>query len=506
MAEHGGSEGGGAVRQLLAIFGFEVEDHELKKGENSLVSFAEKLKNTASAFAAAFAVHEIGEFVESQAKALHSVERTASALGISTERVQQLQFAAKSMGEDGDVLVGMLGRLQVAQSKAAAGSDGMAGTFHELGVKTKDASGKFKSADEILLDVADGIKNLKDPAKQAAAATQLFGRSGRELLPFLKEGREEAEELFKTYRELGGGYTKEAMEAGKAFEKQQAKLDLTEKSLKNTISIALLPVMTKLSQWAAGAIKWFNDLAKNSNVFQAALVALGAVGTLFAIKMAIAFWPITAAALAVGALILAIDDLITWLQGGDSIIGEQIDKIFGKGSSTDAIKEVKRIWKEIGDEINQATKWLRDHWDTIKEVAKYIGWIHPAGLATHGIKAFIDYGKELKDKRDAKENVGPDGIPMVTSENARQVKDAIENENSGSWLNRILGGGHGSSQKTIPASGNVSIDMSGDVNISVDASGMSGRELASDLEQRMDKHHKRKLAAAKATLQRAASQ
>lgn len=359
---------GGALRELLAVFGFGVDTKELEKGKDKLGEFLETLKGVAEKVLAAFAVEQIYEFAEGQARAMNAIERTGAQLGITTDRVQEFQFAAKSLGLEADALLNSMGRLQVSQQAAAQGSGVQSKAFHQLGVNVKDASGHFKGADALMLDVADGISKMQDPSQQAAAAVTLFGRSGRELLPFLKQGKDGVEDYFKTFKELGGGYDEGALKAGKEFDKQSAKTNLTLTALKNTIAKALLPIVTAISKGVQVVSKWFNSLVKNSNLLQAALIGLTAVAGAFAVSMAIAFAPILLAAAGVAFLIAVIDDLYTFLTGGDSEIGYLIDKIFGEGAQVSAVKAIKDAWEGV----KETFKSLVPH---VKEVIDDFKWV-----------------------------------------------------------------------------------------------------------------------------------
>jgi hypothetical protein len=366
MAEHESGGEGGVLRELLAVFGFGVEEKELEKGKNKLDEFLDKVKEVGEALLAAFAVDEIYEFAEAQAQAMSAIEHTASQLGITTERVQELRFAAKAAGEDADALLRGMSRLQVTQQAAAQGSEEAAKGFRAVGLSASELKGI--GADEMILRVADGLEKIKDPSKRAAAATALFGRQGRELIPVLGEGREGLEGYIKLYHDLGGGYDEAAFKAGKAFETQSARTNLVLTALKNTIAKALLPVVTAFSHGVERVVKWFNDMAKSSHIVEAALVALGAAGAAFAIEMAIAEAPLLAMTALIAGLVLAIDDLYTFLTGGESEIGDVIDKIFGKDAQVDALNQIRDGWRSI-------TETFRELWPYVTKVVDAFKWI-----------------------------------------------------------------------------------------------------------------------------------
>lgn len=368
MADEGG---GGVLRQLLAVFGFSVDVKELKKGENELEGFFDSIKKLAAGIAGVFVAHEIVEFAESGVHAMSEIEHASQRLGISTDRVQEFQFAAKELGLDADALTRSMGRLQVSQQAAAKGSQQSASAFSAMGVDVHAAGGKFKSADELMLDVADGIAKQTDASKQAAMATQLFGRSGRELLPFLKEGRKGVEELAEDFKALGGGYTEAAIEKSKAFEKQSARLGLAFTGLKSTILGALLPVITRIVSGITAAVGWLRKLSENSNAVRASMLTLGAVASVFAIQMAVAFAPLLLMAAAIGAVVLAVDEIITTFQGGDSLIRDGIDAVFGKGATTDTVKAIRDYWGDIHQflrDIKDLGREIYDEWQKLDAI------------------------------------------------------------------------------------------------------------------------------------------
>lgn len=367
--ESGG--GGGVLREILAVFGFGVDDKELNKGETRLNSFLGKVKEVAEGVAAAFAVEKVYEFAEGQAAAMNAIERTAATIGISTDRVQEFQFAAKSLGLDINAVTDSISRMQVAQQMASQGSKEQAQAFKWVGANVKDVNGHMKSADTLFLDVADGISKITDPAKQAAAAQYIFGRSGRQLLPFLKEGRKGAEEYFNTFRELGGGYDEEALKAGKEFDKQSAKTNLTLTALKNTIAKVLLPVVTAVGHAFEKTVKWLNAVAKNTHIVQSVMIAFGAAALVFALPLIAAAAPVLLLAAGIAALIIGLEDLYGFLTGKQSATGEILDKIFGKGAQVEILQQVKDTWARIKDvfkealpyleKIVAAMKWVIDH-------------------------------------------------------------------------------------------------------------------------------------------------
>lgn len=473
---------------------------ELKKGETGLEHFVDRAKKLAEGLAAAFAVKEVYEFVEGQVKAMTQVERTAAALGVSTEKVQELQYASKALGMDGDALLNMLGKLEVNQFKAAGGSKEAANAFSLLGVHVKDAHGKLKPVDELLPDIAEGIKKTADPAKAAAIATALFGKQGRELLPFLKEGREGVEKYAKEFSDLGGGFTKESIEAAKEFEHQQAKMSVTLKSLSSTIMQALLPMVGAMVGWVQRGVMAFKQLAEGSEIVRAAMIVLGGVATVFAIQMAAANAPILLAAAAIAFLVLLVDDLINLFEGNNSLIGEQIDKIFGKGTKTDVIDGLKAAWHGVADAIERSVKFMREHKETLDKIMETIQK-YPAIVATKAVeRKVVELSGEIGDKLGRNEIQGQEDQYRLSGEQRQRLAGTFSGPGANSV--NIAPGEPGSAYfgPRAPTGGPVTV-KEGDIHFHV--AGDLSNEVHERAAQQWHEHRKRERRETAATLQRA---
>ena len=143
------------------------------------------------------------------------------------------------------------------------------------------------------------------------------------------------------------------------------------KDLATTIGLKLYPIMTRILNVTRQGISIFSKFAENSNILTSALIVLGGVVTAIGIKLLVAFWPVLLPVLKlaalVGILILLVDDFLTFLQGGDSVIGRFIDSIFGPGSAAAAVEA-----------LNKAFAWLKDMWTTyilpaLKQLIKWFG-------------------------------------------------------------------------------------------------------------------------------------
>lgn len=336
----------GALREILARFGVSFDAKELEKGSKAVDGVAAKLGKLATIAASALAgsaiVKGTADFVNAIAEQADQLGDLSERLGISTDALQEWGFAAQMSGAEAEDMSMAIVRLQAA---AGSGSDALV----ELGVNAKDAAGQFKSADVLLEDVADRFEKITSPAERTNKAMKLFGKSGAKLVPLLSRGKKGIAELRKEFKELGGGFSTEAIEAAGKYKDSIERLNVTWNTFKARVGGFVLPLAEKFIGYAIRAGKvvggWVDKLQpliEKSNILKGVAVALG-------VALVAAFAPAVIAALpliaTLVAIALAVDELITTWQGGDTVIRRAIDNIFGEGSTKKAIDWVKGVIK-----------------------------------------------------------------------------------------------------------------------------------------------------------------
>lgn len=108
--------------------------------------------------------------------------------GIAVESLAKLGYAAEQESASIEALAVGMKFLQRNMADAIAGIGQAQGAFNYLGISLTDSSGKMKSTEEVLLEVAEAFQHIPNEAVKTAVAMDLFGRSGAELVPFLSLG------------------------------------------------------------------------------------------------------------------------------------------------------------------------------------------------------------------------------------------------------------------------------------------------------------------------------
>ncbi|MCU1350218.1 MAG: hypothetical protein JWO56_3248, partial [Acidobacteria bacterium] len=103
--------------------------------------------------------------------------------GIAAEDLSVLNAAASDNGMSLDTLAASLGTFGSSIDGALGDDSKMRQTFAALGVTWEEL--KTKSPRDVLLDAANGLANISDPATRAAAAHELFGDKAAQMVPLL---------------------------------------------------------------------------------------------------------------------------------------------------------------------------------------------------------------------------------------------------------------------------------------------------------------------------------
>lgn len=116
-----------------------------------------------------------------------------------------------------------------------------------LGVATTNADGTQRSFNDILLDTADKFKAMPDGAAKTTLAIQLFGRSGKDLIPVLDQGSQGIQALGDEADKLGITLTASNLGSVQKYIQGQKDLKASQEALTMQIGLAAIPMWQKLT-------------------------------------------------------------------------------------------------------------------------------------------------------------------------------------------------------------------------------------------------------------------
>lgn len=325
--------------------------------------------------------------------------RAAKRLGITTEQFEQWGFAANQSGVDTEALSSGMKFLARNLYEANTAGGASAELFAKLGIHTKDAAGQSVDLNTALEASVDAFSKVKNPTDQVGMAIKLFGRGGLEMIPILKQGSEGLAALRVKFIELGGGVSEGAVEAAKKAKLSLKDFNFSLLSLKSLIAVEILPVVTTLVNAGTKMAVSFFGMAKNSEFFRAALIALGVTAATILGGLSVSF---LLPKLAILALVAVVDDLLVLFDGGQSVIGDFIDSMAGVGASKTVVVELKDTWEALG----RAVSFVVDQFKALptflnKDIGEALDFL--AGDARHAMGL---HGKNAAGITGDRENAG----------------------------------------------------------------------------------------------------
>lgn len=183
----------------------------------------------------------------------------ASKTGLSTQELQEFQYASDLIDVDVDTLAGALKKTTSSMSSAQGGTGKIADAYKKLGVNVTDAQGNLRDNNEVFIESIKALGNIANETERDAIAMELFGKSATELNPLIEGGIDALAEMSTQANDLGLILSQEALDGANAFNDQLDILKANGKGLFNVIGTEiaseLTPAMENLNEYTMGVIK-----------------------------------------------------------------------------------------------------------------------------------------------------------------------------------------------------------------------------------------------------------
>lgn len=325
--------------------------------------------------------------------------------GATAQEASGLIYVMNRMGlsaEDASKNFGLFSK-QIVET--ARSSNPSATALGRLNINVKDVDGSVRGFNQVLLDTADAFSKMRDGPEKTAAALELFGRGGKDMIKILNLGKDGILELTKKAKELGLTLDQETITSVSKYIASQKTLKDTTNSLKIQIAALTTPVLTKFNTKLNDVI---STLAKSSGPIKTVVANIGAFGGPIliaaggALEFAANFKGAGLSLLTIGKTILRLIPAFALLTAaGAAVVG--VFKIFGKIS--DNIRGVVKRQDEGEKELNQT---LQEQVTTLEDVKKATEELTDAKLDVTG--ASLDLERAQRNYNEAVKEYGPDSL------------------------------------------------------------------------------------------------
>ena len=167
--------------------------------------------------------------------------------GVTTERLQELSYAAELVDVPVETLTGAMTKAEKSIKSAASGTGATAEAFAQLGVAVTDANGELRSGEDVLFESLEALGKIENETERDTLAMSLFGKSAKDLNPLIKAGAGALEEYAQEAHDVGYVLGDDTLEAFGTFDDALVKLENRSDAAKRALGTVLLPALTDLS-------------------------------------------------------------------------------------------------------------------------------------------------------------------------------------------------------------------------------------------------------------------
>jgi ribosome recycling factor len=245
---------------------FRAVSQRTAKLNQSFQGLSASLGGLKTALVGMLGIGALGSFSKDLVQLGDRLQKISIQTGLAVEEIEILQFAASQAGVGTDQFNASIQKFSKNIGEAELGAKLQADAFKRLGVSIYGKDEKIKATSELFVEVAESLSKIESPATKAKAASDLFGRTGVELLALLNLGAEGISDYGKKIREAGGIIGKAASDEFSAFNDQ---MDLLSRGLRGKFAPVLVTIIPLLTMLAEN----LDSIAKFAGIAAAAFIA-----------------------------------------------------------------------------------------------------------------------------------------------------------------------------------------------------------------------------------------
>ena len=318
-------------------------------------------------------------------KETEQLQNAADKLGVSFGFMQTLKQAAEMTGVSFETVNLAMTKLLKTLAGADEESKQATAALGRLGVSLQDLDGK--SSEEQLRLIGERLTAIEDPAKRAAAATAIFGKSGAEILPFLNNLEVAEQTLTRFNARLSEIDVVRVLSLGDSFDAVKASLS----GFGNELLTPFIGITQSISDGLASAIATFGrNVGAVLDIFSPLTSAIGLAiniftqfGSILGNIVGTVFEPFAAAGRTVASVFDGVSRAVTSVAGriNDTVIGfREFFKFDGLS------KSFSQAFAQVGETVSRVATIVARFAEVTAEA---IGRV--AAIVGKGVSTFLEF-------------------------------------------------------------------------------------------------------------------
>lgn len=329
----------------------------------------------------ALAAGGFAALARAQAQSIDQTAKLADRIGTTTEELVGLQHAGELAGGGAEQVNAALGKLSKGLGEAADGSGSAKDGLAKLGLSIDDLLGKDPA--EQFRVIADRISQLSTQEEKAAAAADLFGKAGGDLVNVLELGRAGLDAMQRDAEKLGLTFSRVDAAKVEAANDALTRVHGVIQGVLTSAVVELAPyveaIANKFTDWATegegagakvvGAIEWVVQAVNKigaawQTVMGIVRMAAGAIISVVGKILEV-----------IASVVDALTDLAEWIPGVEFSFDDDFSKWADDvtKSGEQIIADGERM-VDTADAAGEATKkWFKEARDGAQATAEAVG-------------------------------------------------------------------------------------------------------------------------------------
>lgn len=209
------------------------------------------------------------DMTKQAASSADELETLSLKTGLTTQSLQELEYAADFIDVSLDTITGSLTKLTRNMDAAREGTGAAAESFAKLGISVTDESGQLRRAEDVFYEAIDALGEVQNATERDAIAMDLFGKSAQDLNPLIIRGSAALKDLAKEANETGYVLDDFAVKKLTAVDDAFKKLEKSRETFSKNLSVEFAPATEAAVGGLADLIDRVGVSLKNSGVVNA---------------------------------------------------------------------------------------------------------------------------------------------------------------------------------------------------------------------------------------------